>query len=413
MLEYLQKNKFKSAAGVFLVLTLITAAFSNLYIKYSLNPKLKTVHNDLQPYQSAILADLELLDKNPIFQEPKFERNADEVLKGYVSLLGDKVSPISNAEHILLKNLALHYSELEDIKYWDQMKDIDTSWMKQLDKYDYWDFSNRPEIAADLEKAKNLSAIEKGYIFSKLPIASYAELKLWNKINFIKLSKEGKYFEALKTQRKIAALSNSTGLLIGQMIAVFLLKEEHSAVEKYQIENWSLVPPNIIESYKKVSWAWVGLLQYPIQAQNFSEKFLPYMKFQNGTCAGAWESAGGFSLYVDYLEPKFIFEPDYASEITYAKNIMQNLSEICHLASYNNYYQRTPASANPMIVENSYIGPYFSSFLFNTSHTFKTQTEPNWSQIPYVRKVIALALITNTKYSSSWFKYYDEKKAAE
>lgn len=359
---------------------------SYLIVNYYLNPQIEESVANFKKYYPQILADIKIINQDPIIPAFTFNKNAEEVMVNHISWTGDGTNIIENENMTNLrkfidghKGWRVDRTSLLSMSTDPILDRIDTSWLKNIENYDHWNISENPLVKSQIESAHNYNGLSKIGVFAKLPIPDYKELRYWAIANFLKLHNEGKSLQGLKTYRKLAHLSYSTSSLISSMVAVQFFNDEHYLVESLKIKKWDLIPKEKIARFKRLTWAWTGLAQLSM-FDTFPQELNDYLKPENGACGAAWETATITGLQ-DYLEPRIPFETDYSQSVENARHTSRLFQSKCNLTAYYGFSERTPAS-----VSNKWIlGP--------NEGFFYTGTSLNLAKIPFVRRVAGAALL--------------------
>jgi hypothetical protein len=373
---------------------------------FFLMPQIESDHKKIMSYFPRILTDLKTVSENPPFPQNALNNNAEKFISRYVSWEGDGLSPLTSDSHTALKELFKKYPEWKtDSKkfkalYADsKLMEIDATWIDQLKNYSHWDFSSHQSIIDDLKRVPDSSGIARIGIFANLPIPNYSEFRQWAIVYTLQKSQKGRTIEGLEAFRKMAQLSHSSGTLVGNMIAVAMLNDEHVLSENIELNDWELVPKKKIEAYKRVSWAWPGLVR-TTWFHSFPKEFEPYLKPETGACAAAWVYSGGLTAFQDFLEDKIVFEKDFSKNLEYSREFQKFLLSTCNMKNYEGFVSRTPAGANPIV------GRGYNSYFMMDSGKVNNSIALNWIRIPYVRQMIGLNLITIS--IPNYLKLYDQ-----
>jgi hypothetical protein len=205
-------------------------------------------------------------------------------------------------------------------------------------------------------------------------------------------AQENKAYEGLQAHRKVIELIHSSGTLLGNVTAAAMLKDEYLLVSRFDIKNWKTKPILSIDSYSRVSWAWIGLIKTSF-FQKLPQKFLPYMKPQNGICAGARETAASYALYLDFFSPRTTLESDFSDNVAFSSKIFNKLSEDCNHSNYKAFLTRSPASIQPWKWSSLNVN---ADLFKNYAETeFDFTIADNWIYLPFVRRFVGLSLFSN------------------
>jgi hypothetical protein len=407
MLSWIWNTRWGGPVLALALIFIVAPIILNLYVGLSLVPKVNHSSSEVVTHFPEILKDLSSLEKDPPFPDLERTKNADTVFTTNLSFDGNKLEPLNTKGHVTLRSLMDKYkwasapAQLKKLAADSQLKTLNTDWVNSLKEFDYWDFSLRSEISSQLDQIPNLNGIARIGVFSALPVPNYMELRQWNVINLLKLHAKGKGMAGMAAYRKSAQLAHSSGTLIGNMVAAAMLKDEHYLMKALGIKKWNPVPLATIETYKRVSWAWAGVLRTPWFGQ-WSKDFDSHLVPQSGMCAGLLETLNGTSIIQDYLEPQFPFEPHFATDLANARDLHQRLLKKCGLERYTVFLTPTPPGSNPFIIRGR-------SQLAEVAEIDPiSDTVPiNWSRVPYLRRAIGLTIMVIAQ--PNYMRLYQEK----
>lgn len=318
--------------------------------------------------------------------------------------MGDKFNPLTSSSHKNLKELFRSYPRWNtdpkqfNALYGDpKLIEIDATWIDQLNNYSHWDTSSHQSVLNDLKRVSDFSGLARVKIFENLPIPNYSEFRQWATVYVLQKSQKGKSAEGLKAFRKMAHLSHSTGSLTGNMLSAEMLKDEYMFSKNLKLYNWKLVPTEKIEAYKRVSWAWLGLVR-TTWFDYFPKEFEPYLRPETGVCAAAWEHSNSVAALHDFLENKIVFEKDFSENLEYSRSFQKNLFSICNMKNYEGFLNRTPAGAIPIVGRGN--------SLFMIEPREGNTISLYLSRVPYIRQIIGLSLIIIS--IPNYLKYYEQ-----
>ena len=377
--------------GIFLTIAVSIPLISHLIVKFVYLPRINVAHHKVLSLSPRILADLTLVSQEPPFEETRFEHDAEFFLERYVSWEGLS-REVTDADQVTELFSRFTYwkvapGQLKQLTEDPMFNSIDTAWMSSLYKYDHWNLSARSEVAHKLQSAARMNGVSRIGVFATLPIPNYNEIRLWATLHLLQKFKAGRALEGFHTFRKTAQLVHSSGTLVGNMIVVAMLKDEHLLTSLFKVKSWELVPTQVIESYQRVSWAWVALSREP-WFREFPEDFKTYMRPQLGLCAAAWELGSSVSGFQDFLEPRFVFESDFSANIERSRNFQIQLLKTCNMSSLTSLVTETPPGANP------WFGKGYEDLLMVDPQGTSEATTMNWSRVPYLRRIMGLTLLT-------------------
>lgn len=396
-------------AGLFLVVLLALPVASYIMSVRYYQARREAGLNEFKNFSKDVLADLKLLEEAPLLSTHTFNSNADPLFSQYVSWQGAGMEVLADENHKKM----MAFKELH--KQWDKspeglqemLKDpmldsIDVSWLSQVERYDHWSVIENPHIWPELERAQKLDAIARIGVFASLPIPAYNELQTWAAIYFLQMHKKHKAIEGLKVYRKTAELIYGSGFLIPSMIVVKFFNTERFLVQNLKVKNWQTPDKKVTDAFKRVSWAWIGLLKNTF-AEEMPAEFKKMVKFENGICSAPFESVMGDAVILDYFGPHFIFETDHRADVERLQSMNEKFQSECHMNALKVFNERTPASINEWRPHRE------AGYVLDTGINWGTLLDHiNISKIPYVRRMFGYFFTNLTE--PNYFKMYIPEK---
>ncbi len=412
MFKYLRHRRhfilFAIVFSAFLSLPILSRLVIDTIFRPLVNEQNASLYNNFPK----IISDLETITAHPVFPMPGYKNNAQFVLLKYIPMDGIEDTHIKNPRYDSLFRLTEEYYNwrTDDQVFQKMLNDkellaVDTTWVQKLRDYDHWNYSSHKEILSSLSPIRDVSGITRLEIFSQLPQPTFNQLRSWAMLNFIKMQKAGHGLEALKTYRHIAYLLHSAGNFVASTTAFSMLRDEYVLLGRFPVKGWEPVPIYYLDAYARVTWAWVAILKMPYFSE-FPPAFFPYLKPQNGLCAGAREAVSNFTLYRDFFEPQTYFEANFTYNIAYTKKIYIKVKTECNLNIYNKFLDRSPASLD-----------MFSSFTLdesifkrakNTEYDFSLVD--NWIYLPYIRRLVGFVYFSPGSPMNFIMPYETRKK---
>lgn len=412
MLKYLRHRRHFILLAIVLTALLSLPVFSRLTVDTVLKPLINEQNASLTAQYQNILLDLEILTAHPVFPPHNYRNNAQFVLLKYIPMDGIESASFKNPRYDALLKMTEEYNNwrgddriLQKMLKDKELLSIDTSWLKQLEDYDHWNYSSHKEIVSSLSPVRDVSGITRLEIFSQLPQPTFNVMRAWALLNFIKMQKVGRGKEALETYRQVAYLMHTAGNFVASMTAYSMLKDEYILLGRFPVKGWEPIPVYYLEAYSRVTWAWMAILKVPYFSE-FPPAFYQYLKPQNGLCAGARNAVASFTLYRDFFEPQTYFESNFASNIAYTKKLYIKIKTECNLNIYNKFLDRSPASLD-----------LFSSFTLdesifkaakNTEYNFSLID--NWIYLPYIRRLVGFVYFSPSSPMNYTMPYESRKK---
>ncbi len=383
---------------------------SHLFVTYYLKPKLQEHVIPSQTVVKNMIRDFETLDKINLFPPNKRTKNAAFYLNKYiggVDRVGDKNSELEVAKSILQKYIGWESDKkiLTSLLSDEKLSRIETSWLENLRSYDYVDFSELPEIQARMKLLKNSNSIEKISTWASMPILEVSSLQTWLTVYALKQHGRDNVQNALHLTSHVAGLVQSNGLLVDHLIAVSILKKQHLLAKSLNVD-WQSVPIDILDAYKRVSWAWPRIINQSYHEGQIPKEFEKYAKRELGLCSGVSEYSMGFQGMSDFLLPSAPFETNFREELVAAKSLAQQLLKNCDRHDhFKNFLEETPAGKNGFW-DKEMIGVWSMDDSIPLLRYL-----PNPSRLPYIRRVVIYYLMNIG--IPSYIKPYEDLIAKE
>lgn len=366
---------------------------SHIFVTEYLKPQLEQNVIPDQRIVDYMLRDLEYLDKVNIFPRTTRTKNAAELLNKY---LGGVDSKGRDDQLQVVQKLLQKYhswktdpSKLKMLLSDSELMSINTSWILELNHYDHVDFTKLSGISSKIQGAHFSNSIEKISTWASMPIIEISNLRTWYSLFVLQMHKRGKTEQGLSLAKKISGLVQSNGLLVDHMVALSILKDQRLFAELLNSNNIELTPLPTLEAYKRVSWAWPGVINRSYHEGRIPTAFQKYAKKELGLCAGVGEYFMGFQGMSDFLYPEAPFETSFRPQLKAAKTLAADLLKKCDRhEEFKPFLAETPEGKNKIWEENmievwSMAGPIpFKEYL------------PNPSRIPYVRRVVIYFLMS-------------------
>ncbi|MBY0555391.1 hypothetical protein K2P97_12735 [bacterium] len=397
--------------GLLTLSAAVTLAWAAYYCNKSIDqiffPKVLEINQANEPFYDAILADLKTLEASPLFIPTTYQNDAEIVLANYASWIHGETPSLNTPSHFLVRAIIQEYpkwrstpEQLMQLAQDPRLAKIDTQWMNSLSAFDHWNVFGPSIVKAGLTDLNSASGITKTRLMANGPLPDYAELSTWALIHFIKLYKSGKTLAAYQSYHKVTELIHSSSTLIGNMVAVAMLRGENSLLNSFPITERTGFSAQSIEAYKRVSWAWAPLI-IRTHFFDFPEQFKAYLKAPNGLCGGLNEAVRFFPGLQQYMLPHFVFEKNYTKNMLSSRDFQKKLFATCGMQKHENFLNNT--STGYIISSEDSFDP---RSLFENNHIKQSPDAKtlNASKIPFVRK--ALALLFYSIGVPNYLKYY-------
>lgn len=401
------------------VLLSVSVLAIHMYTNSTLFPSIIAEQEEIKPFEKLILADLKWLEKNPLFKKNEFKKDAGPFLKSYIPLEGLNPKPELSAQNKMVENLFQKFPDwvsnkvsFKGLTSDPDFSKLDPKWLEQLKPFDHWNWLQQSEVKASIDKARTQDSISRVGTMASMPTPKSGLLRNWASVYVIKKLQAKDLQAGLKIYRKIAELLSTSGSLVGQMQAVAMLKAEHKLLNDFQARDWSLVPQNSIEAYKRLSWAWVHMARQPFYFNELQPEFQTYARPDYGVCAAASENMILLYSMRGYLEPQFSFETSYSSNYARASRFQEKILSQCHLDDFNQLMEFSSLAEVPWFTSYN----IFSSMTVTKgnpeSHWNHAIKNFNWSRVPFIRRVIGLTLLKiATPGTLRAYKDFAEQKA--
>ncbi len=370
------------AAFLLLLLVAVIPAASHMIVSFYYLPALNAPHLRFQSLAPRILGDLKTVEQRPPFAEIQYKNDAEPLLAKYITWegAGEERTDADRVRDLLTRYLYWKNApgQLRLLMADPDFKALDTGWMKQLAQFDHWNLASRPSIRETLDSISRRDGIGRIAGFAALPMPNFNDLRLWATLNVIKHHQTGDAGKAMPTFRQAARLAQSSGILVGQLIAAAMLKDEYALTQAFKVGNWEPVPMDVIEAYQRVSWAWISVKREAWFAE-FPEAFRPYLRPQLGVCTAAWEYSVDPLGFQDFLEPRAPLESNFSPYFERARAMQNQLLDLCNMPAFRAAWGPTPAHLGAS----------------------------GWGRVPYLRRILGLTLMTVAV--PDYLRVYDKK----
>jgi hypothetical protein len=365
---------------------------SHLFVTQYLKPKLAEYVVPNKKVLEYMVRDLKQLSQLEVFPRSERKKNAAFFLNskiGGIDQRGSTSDELIKIEMLLKK----YYGWQENEKQFQlllsepTLNEIDTTWLSQLEEFDYIDFTVLDEIQNRIRPLKESNSIEKISVWSSLPTLEIATLQNWVVAYVLQMHKKGQTNKALTLTRHIARLVHSNGSLVDHMVAISILKKENILAEFLKAK-WTPFSLEILEAHKRVSWGWPGILNQSYYHGELPPEFKQYAKRELGLCSGVGEYFMGFQGMSDFLYPQAPFETSFRSELLAAKSLAEKLLKKCdRYDQFRFFLEETPKEKNSWWDKDM-----IAIWSLNGSHNMFNYF-PNPSRLPYFRRVFIYYLM--------------------
>lgn len=243
----------KVAAALFVALFVMVVVgvrvVCAVVISQQVEPTLERMRADAALYWPAVEADLVAMRAEPFFTRAREGGDAGEQLHEILRWKGGPLDdvPPTDEQLTLDDELADKVSpfELDDktaLPTAEELAALDFGWMKDLERYAYWELSTHPHFAG----GGPIDGVA-------MPIPDFTALLSWSKLRLIDGWRRGELAAARDEVRHLAWLAVTTETLIGGMFGVALLGVEDKARATFSPDEPPAVPTR--SALKRVAWA--------------------------------------------------------------------------------------------------------------------------------------------------------------
>lgn len=372
-------------------------------------PRTTEILASAEKHFPAFIADLEVLESNPIFPEWKQEKNAEPFLSKYIAWGDDPSQKPKWDNHTQLLTLIERHKNLKDLEKWNAFAGdpdvlaLDVSWVDELKTFDHWSFKTNPAYVKIASEGPLTNSIERIGMWATSPIPEMKQFQYSLLARLVQLSSQGEQLKGFENFRHGAHLMHTSSTLIGEMMAISLVNQERQLVEFTRFGDWQTVDEERALAYKRVAWGWGGVMQVLHWKPERMQDFEAYAKPTNAICGGVLETILTGSLWGDFLDQRMPLETDFSAEVRNAREVTANFLDRCGLAEYKAMTNATPAGANPLFA------PKFSgTWTAVDGGGFSLPLNP--SRVPFVRRMVGFELMTIAM--PGWMRQYEEREPA-
>lgn len=397
-MSFLRRHFLELSLASIFVGVLLLFQYIDLVIQKEILPKLDQVviaEENKRLFEN----DLKFLSKKNelAFLETSRSKNAAQWVYSEQSnkLSGNQTKEIDTLEKLFRQIKNTDLSNIDKVH--EQIFAVKTDWLEEIHQFDYLDHLTDSDYQRLLDP--QLSMVAKIGIHASTKWPNYLRpLKTYSVHRTLQMCLHGQCLQGLKSLRKIAVIINSTQTLLGQVMAMSLLRQESFFVEKFKVRNYSPIEPEVLNAYERVSWGWKVILGESLAKQSISERWQSYLKPQLGLCASLVETPFGYmNSLSDFLEKRWAFESDFSERMQKEKNLLKSLNPKCHLQFYSKLMESNAIELNIIDSKNQF-GWILQNFNLEKIDWI------NLAAIPYVRNYVGLRLI-NIFAGSSWGIY--------
>lgn len=389
-------------------------AVSYLFKMYHYEPRLQMVEDRILRFEKSVLEDLEYLQKQPVFAETTFKNNAHSLLRNKVPMVGrsnshnsdfidkhfqffNKFSKLGVASADLTREKLLELRE----NYIQHMgSTAELQWMEDLVSFDHWSYLEDEEYEKYLQQVPGESALNRIAIAAHLPLPDFSFLRNLALIYFVDKIQSGSPDQAFRVLRQVAFLEQTSGSLPGQMSGVSLLKAERTLASVFEISSQKLIDEKQIAAYRRLVWAWVGVLFYTRSAEQLNI-YKPFMKSSLGVCSAVYEMPASYLGLKSFLEKRWPLEMQLQPQAQQTEKILSDLHERCGTQPLKVFL--TPPSEDAWYL----VEKVFDSER-DLANAEKRSKYFNSAKVPYLRQIYGMEL--EMIIAPDYFRQYEQKQ---
>jgi hypothetical protein len=370
----LKKYLLRWPLYVLLVLfPILIGASQYAYREVYLSKKNLSLENTLKHWPKFI-EDLKVLDTQNIARPIGRNKNAASFLVERISWdpeeenLTEARRPARRARALLRKypKWGSDPEELAKLLADPELKKIDSTWVNELSRFDYLDFSAINEQKEQLDRLPSMDVISRIGVLAALPMPVLMEAVDLATVAVIQahLAKapREKQLSSLNMITQLFHLIQSSPTLVDQSTAVATLGRVQSLVDGLKIQGVAYVPMEMRLRIRRVSWMWAQVLALSSmkEFEPALNEVRPFMKTTNFLCGGS-DPVGSVTVFRDILNGNWPFEPDFSTELKLEERFLKETSAICGTPVTDILLALPKPENNPMQLDLPYLrGIYFS-----------------------------------------------------
>lgn len=387
-------------SGILMLAYVGGAGLSRLIVSRTLILKMHELSSQVESFKGEIITDLQLLDGKPIFPDSPRSKDAQELISSHIGWDGDVegVPRIETPEYAALLELHAGYSsnrsyieKIEKLAKDPRTAALNVSWIDQLKSYDHWNTTSAPLIRSELDRALSLGSLERMGVIAGMPLPNYNLYRFAVLVRFLQLQQQGEALKGLQIFRHAHHLSQTRPCVVGAMIAITGLSNEHSLVQLFKIQDWELIDEERIQAFRRVTWAWGGLIHLATW-EALPKEFDKFIKPSNGVCAMASEKVLGLG-FQDFIEPRVPLESDFSLQLRRSNEILARIFKVCSMSEYVAFLGPSAKSSSSFFQVRALSDSQESTFSGNVGVEKKSIIlDP--ARIPFFRRLYAVTLMT-------------------
>ncbi len=322
--------------------------------------------------------DLKILDNQSTARTITRTQNAAAFLSDRVSwnpeddIVTELQQPAKRARALLRRypKWSTEPAELLQLQADPELKSIDTTWIRELSRFDFLDFSVTPKQKQKLDQLASANVVQRIEILASLPLPDLLQALDLATVSVLQANFSEKSNAAILAElamvEKLFQLFQTSPTLVDQSLAVAALGRQQSLADALKIKDVSTVPQEMRLRIRRVAWMWAQvLLHSPLKEFEASlAEVRPYMKTTNFLCGGS-DPVGTHAIFKDVLRSSWPLAPDFQSALAREESFLKETSDACGTTLTNIILSLPPPKHNPLEFEI----PYLKTIVFSIIQT--------------------------------------------
>ncbi|MCM2279147.1 MAG: permease prefix domain 1-containing protein [Oligoflexia bacterium] len=318
--------------------------------------------------QDRFLRDQALLRAEPVFAFAGSQRDAGARLN--LLLPWEGAVGFSQSERDSAASLAIPEAlrrKLQSPDWLEATADssaFETAWLGELSGFDHWDLFRSGPLKTYLEQNPDAA-------FWILPVPDYAVLRDWAKIRLLKGIHDGNVLPALREVRHLARLVYSNELLVSDMIAVSMLRDEaaayRSAVSKRLLSasDWKPLSEEFLIRAKRALWGHKHFLNLWADP-DLMKRLFDGRTATVGMCSAFSENLSGLIMHRAFLSTSLPWESDLSARFELLDSLIRQSRGHCRMSEHFLSLWREPERSRSWLKPANFLmsGLTWQEFLF-------------------------------------------------
>lgn len=324
--------------------------------------------------------DLKILDTQTITRPITRNQNAAMFLSERLTWNPFEQNPTdAQLPAMLAKDLIGKYakwdsdpSELAKLLADPDLKKIDTSWVRELSRFDHIDLSVTKNQTEHLNRLAQANVLDRISIIASLPIPEYKQALDLATVSVLQAhlanASSVEMLSSLADLETLFHLLQSSPTLVEQMLAVATLSRKQNLIEALKIQGATFVPREMLLRLRRVAWMWASVINLS-SMQEFEPALAevrPFMKTKNFFCGGS-DPISTHLLFKSVLLTKWPFAPNYEPAISREVSYIREAAAICGIPMTETLLSLPDPENNPIELSIPYWGGIYFSILNSIS----------------------------------------------